>query len=106
MKEFLPKIKNKLKSLITFRKVNPHVYWNSLLYIFCIIIILLILFSLYMLYEIKNQQTFQIAPTTSTTPSLINEKLLDKVDASFDSNITKEKAIQNNLNLYKDPSLK
>lgn len=106
MKKLLSKIKDKLKNLIPFRKVNPHVYWNNLLYIFCITIILLILFSLYMLYDIKNQQTLQIAPATSTTPSLINEKLLDKVNASFDSNLAKEKAIQNNLNLYKDPSLK
>lgn len=106
MKKLLSKIKYKLKNLIPFRKINPHVYWNSLLYIFCTIIILLILFSLYMLYEIKNQQTLQIAPATSTTLSLINEKLLDKVNASFDSNIAKEKAIQNSLNSYKDPSLK
>lgn len=106
MEKLLSKIKDKLKSLIPFRKVNPHVYWNSLLYIFCITIILLILFSLYMLYDIKNQQTLQIVPATSTTPSLINEKLLEKVNASFDSNLAKERAIQNNLNSYKDPSLK
>lgn len=106
MKKLLSKINDKLKSLIPFRKVNPHVYWNSLLYIFCITIVLLILFSLYMLYDIKNQQALQIDPATSTTLSLINEKLLEKVNASFDSNLAKEKAIQNNLNSYKDPSLK
>jgi hypothetical protein len=106
MKELLSKIIDKLKRLIPFRKVNPHVYWNSLLYIFCITIILLILFSLYMLYDIKNQQALQIAPTTSTTQSLINEKLLDKVNASFDSNQIKTKEIQNGLTSYKDPSLK
>lgn len=105
MKEFLIKIKNKLKSLIPFRKVNPHVYWNILLYIFFIIIIALILFSLYLLYEIKNQQIFQITSSSSQSSSLINEKLLNKVTESFNINLIKEKEIKNDINLYKDPSI-
>lgn len=105
MKEFLPKIKNKLKSLITFRKVNPHVYWNNLLYIFFVVIVILILFSLYILYEIRNQQILQIIPTSSESHVLINEKLLKKINESFDNNLIKEKQIKDDINTYKDPSL-
>lgn len=105
MTEFLIKIKDKLKSFIPFRKVNPHIYWNSLLYMFFVIIIILILFSLYLLYEIKNQQIFQITPLSTESPSLINEKLLNEVNESFDNNLIKQKEIKDNINPYKDPSL-
>lgn len=105
MKEFFEKIKSKLKSLIPFRKVNPHVYWNNLLYIFFLIVIILILFSFYILYEIKNQQVLQIAPMSQDVPSLINEKLLDKVNESFNNNSIKEKEIKNDIKSYRDPSL-
>jgi type II secretory pathway component PulC len=105
MKELFTKIKDKLKSLIPFRKLNPHTYWNSLLYIFCVIIILLILFSLYILYEIKNQQILQMTPVSSKSSVLIDEKLLNKVNESFENNLAKEKEVENNTNPYKDPSV-
>lgn len=105
MKEFLLKIKEKIKSLIPFRKLDPHVYWNNLLYIFSIIVVFLIIFSFYILYQIKNQQIFQIAPVSTDTHSLINEKLLNIVNSSFDAKKAKEKEIQDGLDSYKDPSI-
>jgi hypothetical protein len=105
MKELFTKIKNKLRSLIPFRKLNPHTYWNSLLYIFCVIIILLILFSLYILYEIKNQQMLPATSASSGSSVLINDKLLNKVNESFNNNLAKEKEIEDNTNPYKDPSV-
>ena len=105
MKKLFTKIKDKLRSLIPFRKLNPHTYWNSLLYIFCAIIILLILFSLYILYEIKNQQILPATPVSSGSSVLINEKLLNKVNESFENNLAKEKEAGDNTNPFKDPSV-
>jgi hypothetical protein len=106
MKESLTKIENKLKKLLSFKRMNPHIYWRNLLYVFVIITIILISFSLYILSEIKNQQIFQIAPKSEKLPSLMNEKLFDKVTESFDNKLMKEKEIEGGLIKYKDPSLK
>jgi len=105
MKESLLKIKNKIKGFIPFKKVNPHIHWKNLLYVFFIIIIILVLFSFYLLFEIKNQQIFQVTPPSAGLSSLINEKLLNKVTESFDNKLIKEKEIKNSLTSYKDPSI-
>jgi hypothetical protein len=106
MKESLIKIENKLKKLLSFKRMNPHIYWRNLLYVFIVIIIILILFSFYLLSEIKNQQIFQITPKSQKQPSLINGKLFDKVTESFNKKLIKEKEIESGLIKYKDPSLK
>lgn len=105
MKESLSKIKNKIKNFVSFKKINPHIHWKNLLYVFSVIIIILIVFSFYLLYEIKNQQIFQITPPSTELSSLMNEKLLEKVNESFDIKLIKTKEIQNGLTSYKDPSI-
>ncbi|MFA6515134.1 MAG: hypothetical protein WCT42_02625 [Candidatus Paceibacterota bacterium] len=105
MKEFLFKIKNNIKNFAPFKKINPHIYWNNLLYIFSIILALLVLFSFYLLYKIKNQQIFQITPISVESQVFINEKILDKVTKSFDIKAIKEKEAKEGLYLYKDPSI-
>ena len=106
MKELLTKFKDKFKKILSFKRMNPHVYWRNILYVFFLVIILLISFSVYLLFEIKNQQIFQITPKPGEQSSLINEKLLDKVTESFNSKQAKEKEIESGLTKYKDPSLK
>jgi hypothetical protein len=109
MKESLTKIENRLKKFlsikVSFKRMNPHVYWRNLLYVFFILILILILFSFYLLYQIKNQQIFQITPQSKEQLSLMNEKLYDKIAESFKNKKIKEKEIENGLTLYKDPSL-
>ncbi len=106
MKITFTKIGNKLKKILSFKRMNPHIYWRNLLHAFFVIIVILILFSFYILYEIKNQQIFQITPKAQGLPSLMNEKLFDKVTESFDSKLIREKEIESGLTKYKDPSLK
>jgi len=106
MKELLSKIEHKLKKLLSFRRMNPHVYWRNILYMFFVTMVVLILFSLYFLFNIKNQEIFQITPKSTKSPSLMNEKLLNKITESFDIKLIKEKEIKDGLILYKDPSLK
>jgi hypothetical protein len=86
--------------------MNPHIYWRNLLYVFFVIIIILISFSVYILFEIKNQQIFQITQKSTEAPSLMNEKLFDKVTKSFDSKAAIEKGVVDGITIYKDPSLK
>lgn len=105
MNEFIIKIKNKIKGFISFKKVNPHTHWRNLLYVFFIVVVLLILFSFFILYKIKNQQIFQIIPTSSESPILLNEKLLKRVTDSFNNKQIIEKQIKEGLILFKDPSL-
>ncbi|HEY5588927.1 MAG TPA: hypothetical protein VIK86_08235 [Candidatus Paceibacterota bacterium] len=102
MKESLLKIKNKI---ISFKKINPHNHWNILLYIFFAIIIVLVIFSLYLLIDLRNQQSLQMTPGFVETPSLMNEKLLNKVTESFSIKALKEKAIKDGVTSYKDPSI-
>lgn len=104
MNESLAKIKNELKNFSLFKKVNPHVYWRNLLYIFFILVIGLILFSFYLLYEIKNEQIFQIVPKNTNPPSLMNEKLFKKVTESFDEKAINIKNIKDGVTTYRDPS--
>lgn len=105
MKNFLLKIKNNTKNFAPFKKINPHIYWNNLLYFFSVVLVLLVLFSFYLLYKIKNQQIFQINPVSTESPLLIDEKILDKVTESFDIKAIKEKESKEGLYLYKDPSI-
>ena len=105
MKEFSNRIKNQIKAFTPFKRCNPHVYWNSLIYVFLVAILILIVFSFYLLFKIKNQQILQITPATTETPSLINEKLLKKVNESFDAKLVKQKEVQSGLNTYEDPSI-
>ena len=102
MKKYLIKIKN----LTSFKKTNPHKHWMGLLYFFFTMIIILVLFSFYLLYKVKKQEVFQVAPSTIEPPALINEKLLKKVNESFNNKLLKEKEIKEKLDLYKDPSFR
>jgi hypothetical protein len=104
MKKFLPKITSKIKSFISFKKANPHIYWARMLYLFFAATTMLIIFSFYIFLEIKNKQIFQITSDTETPQNLINEKLLDKVNESFDNKAAKQKEIKDGLTIYKDPS--
>lgn len=105
MNELLIKSKDKLKSFVSLKNINPHVYWSNLLRIFFISTLILIAFSFYLLYEIKNQQIFQIIPKSTSDPVLINDKLFKKVTESFDFKLNNENKIKENRTLYKDPSL-
>jgi hypothetical protein len=105
MKELLSKIKNKIKRGIAPKKTNPHIYWKNILYVFSFIVIILIIFSLYLMFRIKEQQIFQITPSVKDQPSLINEKLLKRVNEFFDYKQLKQKETLENPIIYKDPSL-
>ena len=105
MKIFLKKFKNKIKKLVSFKKINPHRHWRILLCVFFTVITLLILFSFFLLYKIKNQQIFKINSESNTTTVLINEKLLKKVEESFEQKLIKVQEIKEGLKEYEDPSL-
>jgi hypothetical protein len=105
MTNFLIKIKDRVKKIIPFRKLNPLTYWDNLLRIFFIIVIGLIIFSFYLLYQIKHQQIFQIKTDSTNGSHLINEKLLDKVMELFESKKTRTEEIKNTKEVYKDPSI-
>lgn len=105
MKESLIKIKNKIKGFTPFKKISPHIHWRNLLYVFFVIMIVLIVFSFYLLYQIKNQQIFQVTSSSTGLSSLINEKLLEKVNESFGVKLIKTKEIEDGLTTYKDPSV-
>lgn len=97
MNNFLINIKRKIKNLSSLKKMRPHEHWNILLHLFLIFIIILILFSFYLLWQIKNQQVFQVEIKTNKNPELINEKLLDEINKSFELKLLKEKEIRNNI---------
>lgn len=102
MKEFLFKIKNKLNNLTVFDKINPHKYWNRLLFLFLSTLLILVIFSIYLLSQIKNQQIFQTIEIEKETPVWVNEKLFKNINEYFNSkNI--EKIIESDHNI--DPSL-
>jgi hypothetical protein len=105
MKEFLLKIENKFKNLAVFEKINPHKYWDSLLYLFLIIIIVLIIFSVYLLYQIKNQQIFQVVSVKKEEINIINEETLKKITESFEIRSNKEKQLKDGLLLFRDPGV-
>jgi hypothetical protein len=105
MKSFLNKTKNKIKIYFSFKKINPHKHWQNLLFVFLFIVFILGLFSFYLLYKVKKQEIFNFDPKSSSQVILIDEKLLKKVQESFEEKRTKEKEIKSGAILYNDPSL-
>ena len=106
MEKLFIKIKNKIRSVISFDTINPHNHWKVLLYVFFTIIIILIILSLFFLYKIKNQQIFQVRSKATEMSNLIDDKLLKKVTESFNNKLIKSKEIKNGDYSYKDPSVK
>lgn len=104
MNDYLNKIKDKIKNLISFNKIKPHEHWKYLVNIFFVLIFLLILISFYLMYQIKNQQIYQVNPTSSQETVLVNEKLLEKVKKSYLDKSLIQDEIKNGLRSYKDPS--
>lgn len=105
MKLSFKNIQNQIKKFFSFKKINPHNHWRKLLTIFLVLIFILIIFSFYLLYRIKNQKIFQIEPKSDKSAVLINEKLLEKINDSFDQKETKTKEIKDGLKSFKDPSI-
>ncbi|MBK5215419.1 MAG: hypothetical protein JJE53_01260 [Candidatus Pacebacteria bacterium] len=105
MKDYLSKIQNRIKNLISFKKINPHNHWNNLLYIFFATTIILIIFSLYLLYEIKNSVAPQLTPESNEKPSLVDEKIFNKVSESFGNKLLNQKEVEEGLKVYRDPSM-
>jgi len=105
MKIDFEKIKERFKKSSKIGKMNPHAHWVSLLNMFFIIITILILFSFFLLYKIKTQQIFQVKTQIEVSPSIINEKLLNRVNEFFNNKSIKEKEIREGIKSYKDPSL-
>jgi hypothetical protein len=84
MNNFFIKTKKVLKNLFSFKHINPHKHWSNLIKVFSIIVVLLLLSSFYLLNQVKNEQIFQIEIEKKEKPNLINEKLLDKINKSFE----------------------
>ncbi|MFA6251303.1 MAG: hypothetical protein WC603_01605 [Candidatus Paceibacterota bacterium] len=105
MKISFKKTENQIKKLFSPKKSNPHTDWRILLDIFFLVVVVLILFSFYLLYTIKNQQVFQIEPKSDETPTMINEKLLEKINNSFEQKSIKAREIKDGSKSYKDPSI-
>ena len=103
MKLKLPKIN--IKNPFNSKNINPHTHWKFLLYLFSVVVIFLILFSFYLLFRVKSQQAFKVTPVTTEPPSLVNEKLLEKVNESFNSKLLKQKEIKEGPTSFKDPSI-
>ncbi len=105
MEKSLRGIKNKIKKSLSLKKINPNNHWKFLIYVFFTVIVILIISSFYLLYKIKNQQIFQTEKVKEEQPVLMNEKLLEKVNESFNQKILREKEIKDGLKSYKDPSI-
>ena len=99
------KIKNILKSINNFFKINPHKHWVFLLYVFFISIFISLLFSFYFIYEIKNEKIFQAKAEQEAEQSLLKVDLLKKTTDLFNKKALKQQEINNNLLPYSDPSL-
>jgi hypothetical protein len=84
MNIILIKFKKIFKNMFCFKHISSHKHWSNLLKVFFILVILLLLFNFYLLYQVKNEQIFQIESEKKETPDLINEKLLDKINKSFE----------------------
>jgi len=105
MNNFFKKTENRLKILHKSHFINPHLHWEILVKFFLFLSFLLILVSFYFLYKIKNDQMFK-NPTIDTIkkPELVNNKILDTVEKSFNSKSLKSEEINNTKILFKDPS--
>lgn len=105
MNNLLSKVKNRVKGLHKSRFINPQTHWELLVKTFLIFALLLIIFSFYFLYKIKNEQIFNITPSSSDTPlNLVKENLLEKVNKSFEEKKLKSKEIKKKDILFLDPS--
>ncbi len=104
MDEFLNKTKNQIKNLNSLSKINPHKHWRYLVNIFFVFVFMLILSSFYLMYQIKNQQIYQVNPSSGQEAVLINEELLEKVRQSFNEKLITQEEIKNGLRSYVDPS--
>lgn len=104
MNNFFLKIKNTLKSLNGFTKINPHKHWVVLLSVFSVLVGLLILFSFYLLYQIKSDQIFKVKVEVEEKKSLLKEDLLKKTKDLYDKKAERESEIISNPSPYKDPS--
>lgn len=105
MKNFFGKIKNKIKVLHKSRLINPHIHWAMLVRLFLFLSLFLIIFGFYLLYKIKNEQIFQVSQSTKeSTPSLVNEKLLEKANEAFKNKETRTEEIKSDRILFSDPS--
>lgn len=104
MKIDFKKIKEKFKKSSKVGRMNPHAHWVGLLNMFFIVVTILILFSFFLLYKIKTQQIFQVKTEIEASPSIINEKLLNRVNEFFDNKSTRKTEIETGVKTYKDPS--
>jgi len=105
MNNFFIKIQNQTVKFISFDEINPHKHWKYLINIFFIFIFILILLSFYFMYQIKNQQIFQVIPTSTEKSILINENLLKNTEQYFFEKSVIEKEIREGNKYYPDPSL-
>lgn len=105
MKIDFKKIKEKFNKKPKISSINPHTHWAGLLNMFFIVVTILILFSFFLLYKIKTQQIFQVKEKIEVSPSIINEKVLNRVNEFFENKSIKENEIKNGLKTYEDPSL-
>lgn len=105
------KILSKLKSQFgkggfhASKVLNPHKHWRVMLWLFSLITVLLILFSLYLLYQIKNEQIFQVVPTSNEGTTILKENLIKNVTETFDKKAKRESEIRSGTSNYTDPSL-
>lgn len=85
--------------------LNPHGHWKMLLGAFSLLMAGLIILSLYLLFQIRNEQTFQVKPTSAEKPTLLKEDTLTAVMNSFEQKAKIEADIAQTHPAYRDPSL-
>lgn len=105
--KILSKLKSQFRSggFHASKVLNPHKHWRVMLWLFSLITVLLILFSLYLLYQIKNEQIFQVAPTSNEGTTILKENLIKNVTETFDKKSKRESEIRSGTSNYTDPSL-
>lgn len=96
----ITKIKNLLKIIHDFFKINPHKHWNAFLYFFFSLTLFSILFSIYLLYQIKNENIFQVKKEEQNIPVLLNESLLKSTKILYDKKAKRALEIKNNPSSY------
>lgn len=94
------KIKNLLRIIHNFFKINPHKHWNAFLYFFFILVSFSVLFSIYLLYQIKNENIFQVKKEEQNAPVLLNDSLLKSTKILYDKKSKRVLEIKNNPSLY------
>ncbi|MFA6355185.1 MAG: hypothetical protein WCW65_02045 [Candidatus Paceibacterota bacterium] len=96
----ITRIKNLLKIIHNFFKINPHKHWNAFLYFFFILVSFSILFSIYLLYQIKSENIFQVKAKEQAGPVLLNESLLKSTLNLQEKKANEVLKIKNNTSLY------